>query len=84
MRSKFVLIAAIATALLLSGCAQPPAGNGNKPVVAAGDTVSVEYEGKLQDGTQFDSSEKAGKPLEFAAGAGQMIQGFDAAVIGMA
>lgn len=85
MRSKFLLIAAIATALLLSGCAQSPQqGNGSsQTIVAAGDTVSVEYQGKLPDGTVFDSSEKQGKPLEFVAGSGQMIQGFDAAVIGM-
>jgi len=52
-------------------------------VVKKGDKVKVEYEGKLDDGTVFDSSEKQGKPLEFEVGAGQMIKGFDAAVDGM-
>ncbi|HLC76570.1 MAG TPA: peptidylprolyl isomerase [archaeon] len=50
--------------------------------IEAGDQIAVEYTGKLQDGTVFDSS--AGRaPLEFTAGAGQMIKGFDTAVIGM-
>lgn len=49
----------------------------------SGDTVRIHYTGKLEDGTQFDSS--AGRdPLEFALGSGQVIAGFDAAVEGMA
>ncbi len=51
--------------------------------VKKGDKVSIEYEGTLENGTVFDSSSKHGKPLEFEAGASQMIKGFDAAVIGM-
>lgn len=48
-----------------------------------GDKVKVHYTGKLTNGEQFDSS--AGRsPLEFTVGAGQMIQGFDAAIPGMA
>ena len=50
--------------------------------VANGDTVKIEYIGKLTDGTVFDKSEGRG-PLEFVAGSGQMIKGFDEAVIGM-
>ncbi|MBW2963637.1 peptidylprolyl isomerase [Candidatus Woesearchaeota archaeon] len=51
--------------------------------VKKGDKVKVEYEGKLDDGTVFDSSEKHNKPLEFEAGSGKVIKGFDEAVIGM-
>jgi peptidylprolyl isomerase len=47
-----------------------------------GDTVKVHYTGKFDDGTVFDSSE-GGDPLEFTIGSGQLIQGFDNAVIGM-
>lgn len=36
---------------------------GKKP--AASDTVLVHYEGKLQDGTVFDSSYRRGKPISF-------------------
>ncbi len=50
--------------------------------VKHGDVVKVHYTGKLTNGEQFDSS--VGKePLEFTVGAGQMIQGFDAAMPGM-
>ncbi len=46
--------------------------------------IAVNYTGKLEDGTIFDSTEKHwGKALEFQAWAGQMIPGFDAWVIGM-
>jgi len=47
-----------------------------------GDKVRVHYTGRLLDGTQFDSSEGR-DPLEFTIGAGQMIKGFDAGVLGM-
>lgn len=60
-------------------------------------TVTVDYVGKLQDGTVFDTSiesiaKESGKyssgrnyeeGLTFKAGAGQMIAGFDQGVIGM-
>ncbi len=47
-----------------------------------GDTVKVHYTGKLDDGTVFDSSENK-EPLEFKIGEGQVIAGFEDAVIGM-
>lgn len=52
--------------------------------VETGDTITVNYRGTLSDGTEFDSSLKPGRtPLEFTVGAGQMIAGFDEAVVGM-
>ena len=67
-----------------------------KEVVSSGDTIAVDYVGRLEDGTIFDSSleEFAKKtanyssgrtyqPLSFTVGAGQMIKGFDTGVIGM-
>ncbi len=51
--------------------------------VKKGDKIKVEYEGKLEDGTVFDSSSKHGHPLEFEVGSGQLIPGFDNAVLGM-
>ena len=50
--------------------------------VKTGDKVNVHYHGKLEDGTTFDSSEGRA-PLSFTAGSGQVIAGFDNAVIGM-
>ncbi|MBW6451383.1 MAG: peptidylprolyl isomerase [DPANN group archaeon] len=52
--------------------------------VKKGDKIKVDYTGTLEDGTVFDSSKTHGQPLEFEAGAGQVIPGFDNAVIGMA
>ncbi len=54
-----------------------------KGVVKKGDKVKIDYTGTLEDGTVFDTSEKHGAPLEFEVGSGQVIQGFDDAVIGM-
>ena len=47
-----------------------------------GDTVSVHYTGRLEDGQVFDSSEGS-DPLEFKLGAGEVIPGFDEGVRGM-
>lgn len=47
-----------------------------------GDTVKVHYTGKLKDGSVFDSSANR-EPLEFTLGSGNMIPGFEQAVLGM-
>lgn len=92
---KIVLIALAFLIIALAGCSQPGnidnnSNNSNKggtvdlsKIVEKGDKIKVEYRGTLSDGTEFDSSAKFGSPLEFEAGAGRMIKGFDAAVIGM-
>lgn len=51
-------------------------------MIKKGNTVKVHYTGTLEDGSVFDSSE-GGEPLQFEVGAGQLIKGFDEAVIGM-
>lgn len=50
--------------------------------VKNGDNVRVHYHGKLNDGSTFDSSEGRA-PLEFQVGTGQVIKGFDDALIEM-
>jgi FKBP-type peptidyl-prolyl cis-trans isomerase len=57
-------------------------GTGDR-VVKAGDTVSVQYTGKLEDGTKFDSSyDHGGQPFSFTVGAGQVIKGWDEGLLG--
>ena len=89
---KKLSIALVLLGLLLAGCTQPKdqngtiTGNGSEVssrIVEVGDTVKVEYRGGFENGEVFDSSESHGASLEFVAGMGRMIKGFDEAVVGM-
>ena len=51
-------------------------------MIKKGNTIKVHYTGTLDDGTVFDSSEGS-EPLQFEVGSGQLIAGFDTAVVGM-
>ncbi len=50
---------------------------GNGPSPKPGQTVVVNYIGKLQDGTVFDSSYKRNQPFTFTYGVGQVIPGWE-------
>ena len=56
---------------------------GEGPEARSGMRVSVHYAGRLEDGTQFDSSYERGMPFSFDLGAGQVIAGWDMGVSGM-
>ncbi len=76
MKKSYILIffALLSVMLLVTACGTAIAQEGN--------TVQINYTGKLDDGTVFDSSE--GKsPLEFKLGEGRIIPGFENAVLGM-
>lgn len=88
---KFISLSILSLiSVALMGCAK-------ETIVENGNTVTVDYVGKLQDGTVFDTSiesvaKESGKymtgrnyeeGLTFTAGAGQMIAGFDQGVIDM-
>jgi peptidylprolyl isomerase len=47
-----------------------------------GDIVRVHYRGRLQDGSVFDETFDR-QPLRFTIGEGQLIPGFEEAVVGM-
>ncbi len=48
----------------------------------AGNTVEVQYTGKFENGTVFDTS--VGKaPISFVLGVGQVIPGWDQGIVGM-
>ena len=57
---------------------------GSGAEVVAGDQISCHYVGVAwSTGEEFDASWNRGKPLDFTAGIGQVIQGWDQGLIGM-
>ncbi len=76
-----IVIALLTVSLLATAC-----GDGT-PVAQEGDTVRVDYILKLDDGTEVDSSLNASyghvEPLEFTIGSGELLAGFEQAVIGL-
>jgi len=56
-------------------------GSGN--AAKAGDSVTVNYVGTLEDGKQFDSSIDKNTPFTFRLGQGVVIKGWDLGIIGM-
>lgn len=51
-------------------------------VIKDGDIIRVHYTGCLENGEEFDSTRERG-PLTFVVGVGQVVKGFDEAVLGM-
>jgi len=51
--------------------------------VEKGQNVKVHYKGTFQDGREFDNSHKRGNPINFKVGGGNVIRGFESAVLGM-
>ncbi|KAK7472761.1 peptidylprolyl isomerase fpr3 [Stygiomarasmius scandens] len=55
---------------------------GTGPMAKKGQTISMRYIGKLQNGKVFDQNTK-GKPFKFRLGAGEVIKGWDEGIVGM-
>jgi len=97
LETLFLFIVLMTAAVLASGCVSTEEPESmNRTTVKAGDHVQVDYIGRLEDGTVFDTSIKdvateAGmynsnrdyQPLGFTVGRGEMIPGFDKGVVGM-
>lgn len=92
----FIASLLLVSTILGSGCMDNGSKGGNSRIVKTGDTIQVDYTGKLENGTIFDTSREDvakqagfyvnGKkyvPLTFVVGSSQVIQGFDEGVIGM-
>ncbi|XP_036182709.1 peptidyl-prolyl cis-trans isomerase FKBP2 isoform X2 [Myotis myotis] len=48
-----------------------------------GDVLHMHYTGKLEDGTEFDSSLPQNQPFVFSLGTGQVIKGWDQGLLGV-
>ena len=96
MNKQLIICIVMALILVSSGCVGPDSG-GNAAVVKEGDQVLVDYTGRLDNGTVFDTSvrdvaietgvydpNRDYQPIGFVVGAGRMIKGFDRGVVGMA
>lgn len=56
-------------------------GDGASP--KPGQTITVNYVGTLENGREFDSSYKRGKPIDFKIGIGKVIKGWDQGLMDM-
>lgn len=57
---------------------------GTGPVVEPGDVIAVDYVGvSFSTGDEFDASWNRGQALQFTAGGGQVIEGWDKGLLGM-
>lgn len=56
---------------------------GTGEAVKIGDTVTVHYIGTLQNGQEFDNSNKRGQAFSFTLGEGKVIKGWEEGVVGM-
>ena len=83
LRDAFLREENITVEPLESGLYFIESARGEGPKVTPGSTVSVHYEGRLLDGTVFDSSYERGEPLDFIVGMGQVIPGWDEGIARM-
>lgn len=92
----FLAMLLLMSTIFVSGCTDEGNGAGESEAVESGDMVQVDYTGKFEDGTVFDTSreevaQEAGvynpqreyAPLTLVVGTGQVIEGFDEGLIGM-
>jgi len=80
--ASVLMVMVLLISAIFMACSSSEEGTANE-----GDTVKVDYTGTLDDGTAFDSSVDPSfghvEPLEFTIGAGDVLPGFENAVIGL-
>ncbi len=80
--ASVLMVMVLLISAIFIACSSSEEGTANE-----GDTVKVDYTGTLDDGTAFDSSVDPSfghvEPLEFTIGAGDVLPGFENAVIGL-
>ena len=88
-----ILSAVVVFSMIGCGGSNDPAGpsslqtedlvTGTGAVAVTGDTVTVNYIGRLQNGTVFEDSYALNRTYTFRLGAGQVIRGWDQGIPGM-
>ncbi len=89
--NKSLAIGIVVVLVVLGVLAYLTLNKGGSPssskVAKAGDVVSVNYTGRLEDGTVFDSNVDPSfghvEPFVFPLGIGQVIPGWDEGIVGM-
>ncbi len=56
---------------------------GDGKTLVKGALITTHYTGWLENGTEFDSSHRKGKPFQCVIGTGRVIKGWDQGLIGM-
>ncbi len=83
MIDKYIVENKIAVQPTASGLYFIETQKGNNNKVLKGDTITVKYTGKFLDGKVFDSSDRSPVPVKFQIGVGQVIPGWDEALVMM-
>lgn len=92
---KFYLVIACFLIMAVAGCGPKNEGttplgvhfevlkHGTGAAVKQGNVVTVHYTGWLEDGTKFDNSVDRNEPFSFRVGGGEVIPGWDEALLTM-
>ncbi len=94
IRSSGLAVMAVTVALAIGACGKdaPTAPSlfraedvrvGEGVAAVAGDSLTVHYIGRFDDGVVFDNSYDRNQPFTFRLGAGSVIQGWDQGMVGM-
>ena len=78
----FTIVVILLMPIVIAGCDTVSDTTNGDRVVKYGDTVHLEYVGRLDDGTTFDTS-RGREPLVFTLGDEEMLPAFENGILGM-